>query len=215
MAKEDDVIIGARKEYALYDFDERRILQRKFFSDLNLPPNMTDAEILRSFDVSTIDAVENTRARLSTILQRLRDYLGRMKEHSAKLEDLSKKFAVKFAESGDEKLKKRFERAKILSSSVGYGIPIQGIIRLGGTIADMILGLQNTIDSLYRKRFSERLKQARNEKGYTQKQLAAELEMAAMTLSQYETRKREPSISILAKIAKKLNVSTDWLLGLA
>lgn len=51
MAKEDDVIIGARKEYALYDFDERRILQRKFFSDLNLPPNMTDAEILRSFDV--------------------------------------------------------------------------------------------------------------------------------------------------------------------
>ena len=91
---------------------------------------------------------------------------------------------------------------------------VQNIINLGGIVSDDIASNENLIESICRRNFAERLKQARIKKGYTQKQLADNLEMAMMTISQYETQKRETSISSLAKIAKNLSVSTDWLLGL-
>ncbi len=60
----------------------------------------------------------------------------------------------------------------------------------------------------------ERLKELRQEKGLTQKQLAEKLNVNSVTYLHYEKEQREPPLSLLADIAKFYDVSVDYLLGL-
>lgn len=61
---------------------------------------------------------------------------------------------------------------------------------------------------------SQRLKELRTEKGLTQVQLAELLNLNPITYLRYEKGQREPSLSVLADIAKYFGVSIDYLLGL-
>lgn len=60
-----------------------------------------------------------------------------------------------------------------------------------------------------------RIKEARLSKNLRQKELASIIGVAANTLSQYESGKREPDFATFQKIADALMVSTDYLLGRA
>lgn len=59
----------------------------------------------------------------------------------------------------------------------------------------------------------ERLKQLRNDKGLTVKEVAATLGMTLGAYAHYEQGIREPSISILKKICDFFDVSADYLIG--
>ncbi len=61
--------------------------------------------------------------------------------------------------------------------------------------------------------FGNRLKQAREEKGYNQKQFAEKLEITPTRLNYWEKDKREPDVALIKKIASLLDVSSDWLIG--
>jgi len=63
-------------------------------------------------------------------------------------------------------------------------------------------------------KFSDRLKEIRIKKGLLQGELAKLAGITPPNLSNYEHGVREPSISILVKIAVALDVSSDYLLGL-
>lgn len=60
----------------------------------------------------------------------------------------------------------------------------------------------------------KRLKELRNEKGLTQKEVAAALGIHNVTYLHYEKDEREPPLKILAEMANFFEVSTDYLLGL-
>lgn len=60
--------------------------------------------------------------------------------------------------------------------------------------------------------FSNRIKEARNRKGITQKMLANRLGIAQTTVSGWENGAKRPSIDTIIKIANLLDVSTDYLL---
>lgn len=60
----------------------------------------------------------------------------------------------------------------------------------------------------------ERLKETRDMKGLTQRELASIAGMNEVQLSRYENSKMEPALSTLENLARKLDVSTDYLLGL-
>jgi transcriptional regulator with XRE-family HTH domain len=60
----------------------------------------------------------------------------------------------------------------------------------------------------------ERLKATREKKGLTQRELARLVGMAEAQLSRYEHDKTEPSLKVLEILAKHLEVSSDFLLGL-
>ncbi len=60
----------------------------------------------------------------------------------------------------------------------------------------------------------KRLKELREEKGLTQKQLAQQLNLHSVTYLHYEKGQREPSLSTLADMAKFFEVSVDYLIGL-
>ncbi len=61
----------------------------------------------------------------------------------------------------------------------------------------------------------QRLKELREERGLTQKELAQQLNLHSVTYLHYEKSQREPPLSVLADFAKFFEVSTDYLLGLS
>lgn len=63
--------------------------------------------------------------------------------------------------------------------------------------------------------FNNRLKECRLECGLTQLQVAQSLGVTLPAISQYEKGIREPSLELLVKYCKLLNVSADYLLGLS
>lgn len=68
--------------------------------------------------------------------------------------------------------------------------------------------------------FAVRLRETREARGLTQKQLAGLLDLSEGTISRWETTERDrdmsrsPPLAQLARISMALNVSLDWLLGL-
>ena len=61
----------------------------------------------------------------------------------------------------------------------------------------------------------QRLKELREEKNYTQKQLAEKLGINSVTYLHYEKEQREPPLALLADIAQFYGVTIDYLLGLS
>lgn len=62
-------------------------------------------------------------------------------------------------------------------------------------------------------RLPEALKQIRG--SLSQAKFSAQIGLKQTTYSAWETGKKEPSLSVLAGIAKHFGVTTDWLLGLS
>ena len=60
----------------------------------------------------------------------------------------------------------------------------------------------------------KRLKELREERGLTQKQVADMLKIHSVTYLHYEKGQREPPLSLLADMAKFYGESVDYLLGL-
>ena len=63
--------------------------------------------------------------------------------------------------------------------------------------------------------FPDRLRAAREKAGYTGKEFANELGLKYETYIGYENKGREPKQETLIKIADKLNISVDALLGVS
>ncbi len=61
--------------------------------------------------------------------------------------------------------------------------------------------------------FADRLRAARDKAGYTGKEFASLLNIKYETYIGYENKGREPKYDTLIKIADKLNITTDELLG--
>lgn len=59
----------------------------------------------------------------------------------------------------------------------------------------------------------DRIKHARRLAGLTQKELAEMLGVLPSMIGQYETGARKPKLDTVQKLARSLNVSTDYLLG--
>lgn len=59
----------------------------------------------------------------------------------------------------------------------------------------------------------ERLRKLRKAKGMTQEQVAAYLNAAKSTVSQYENNVNEPDLQTLVKLADLFGVSVDYLFG--
>jgi len=64
-----------------------------------------------------------------------------------------------------------------------------------------------------REILSERLKECRREKGYTQNQVAIYCDITEKTYQNYELMTREPKIEILIRIADLFETTIDYLVG--
>lgn len=63
--------------------------------------------------------------------------------------------------------------------------------------------------------FSERLRDLRNERGISQKELANILFVSQQTVAKWETDRSTPNPEMISKIAQYFNVSSDYLIGMS
>lgn len=66
---------------------------------------------------------------------------------------------------------------------------------------------------MYTEALSQKLKSARRQTGFTQREVSSETHIAQPVLALYETGKRSPDAENLGILADFYNVSVDWLLG--
>jgi len=64
-------------------------------------------------------------------------------------------------------------------------------------------------------KFSKILKELRDSKGISQRQLAKEIGISQSSVHAYEAGEKSPTIDVLLKLAKYFDVSADYLLGLS
>ena len=62
-------------------------------------------------------------------------------------------------------------------------------------------------------KFAQRLRELRQERNLTAKQLAKEIKTTDATIIRWENDKMSPTAEFIVEVAKFFNVSTDYLLG--
>lgn len=67
--------------------------------------------------------------------------------------------------------------------------------------------------TIYKEIFHEKVKKARLDAGYTQKQVEQATGISQSIIAYIETGKREPNIENLGILADFYEVSLDWLIG--
>ena len=68
--------------------------------------------------------------------------------------------------------------------------------------------------NMYKEVLPSKLKKARENTGFTQRQVAKETFISQPSIAQYETGTRLPDIEALGILAEFYDVTTDWLLGI-
>jgi len=68
-------------------------------------------------------------------------------------------------------------------------------------------------DASIRKALGQRIKQLRKQKGWTQKELANQIEASHAQLNKYESGQNSPPLDRLILLAEVLDTSVDFLIG--
>lgn len=231
-------IMKTRDAFAFKDFNGERILQRPYFKKwrekYHVDESKSDAEILAGLSVSDADelsTLQGNAGELSELYDCVKEYQQkRLARHVKKLNEYARAVADKIAtdETADiELLRTRHKRACELAEKYTNAINgdeistfqaiAAGVVDACGlcaSIAATYKSVANAIKNFYRRRFSERLKQARTSKKITRKTLAEQLKVSTRTLISYEGAEREPPLATLANLSRILNVSADWLIGI-
>lgn len=66
---------------------------------------------------------------------------------------------------------------------------------------------------MYVELFAQKLKKAREDTGFTQREVAKQLNLKQATLASYEIGRTQPDVETLGKLADFYGVSVDWLFG--
>lgn len=206
--------------FALRDFDETHILQKKFFQQYSPPQdlNLSDTRCIAAYRRLSREAAPQLDfdllnfdiQRLTGMLKRVEQYQMRLVRHNDKLLRYATHLIEKY--DVDETIQNKVRRAKNLSTC--YANIAKAVISLQKLIHETIAAFEGDSETFLRRRFGARLKKARIEAGLTQQQLANKIQMSQGGYTQYELARRDPSIPTLIKLSRILNYPTDWLLGL-
>lgn len=66
---------------------------------------------------------------------------------------------------------------------------------------------------MYVETFAQRLKKAREDTGFTQREVARDLNMKQATIASYETGRTQPDIESMGKMIDFYGIDANWLFG--
>lgn len=196
--------------FALAGFDEKKILQRPFFKNLNLPAT-DDAEILQTFDVSSLTSAVEMEKKLDDLRKldlAVKKFRQLIKNHRRRLRSM-------FAEldrRSDETKQTKLDRLAALLMKYNWYCESAELFNL--KFGSLFVEGGKSRDKQYRKEFGQRLKVARQAAGLTQMDIALELGISPNGYGAWEQCRTEPPIAMIIHICKKLKISADKLLGL-
>ena len=215
------VILAMKKRdaFAFRDFDEQRILQRPFFKAFKFDADKSDDEILQSLSLSDDDSLsalkEKNRA-LRQMFDRLSEFVKFTLRHSERLRRYYRgnPIQIERTQQLDIFYSNKIKRARKLD--IFYSInaaPAAG--ELERKVLDFFIKSEKALQKKSREFFAERLKEARIKAGLSRRYVADELNLLENSYGFYERGLREPNIMMLLRLANLLNVSADWLIGIA
>ena len=213
--------------FAFRDFDGKRILQRPFFRQwrerYQIRTDADDSDIIHS-DSVMIDFIGGGNEKEK--LQKAERYNQQLRELCNTLVKLHK-MITRHANKRLEPYR-RAVQAKINADDSPF---LQGkiareqelvlayLLDIATSIADLQAVAQKrwqdsetNLQAEYRRRFGERLRQARERAGMTRKKFAADCSLSMQQVHYYENGQREPSLTSLKRFARALDVSVDSLL---
>ena len=195
--------------YAFRTFDAEKILQRPFFKEFHFDITKTDAQILESLKAADSDSIDDMERKLNTVkathgrLEKFRQLINR--HYQKRCDRYNKRKATALGVKVSEIFTKRH------APTSEYFMAELDCIELADQFGKLYFELEKQIQGRYRKEFAKRLKQARKAAGLTQKQLGDMIQTSPNGYSQYETCKREPSISTLFRLLRFF--SSEQLFG--
>ena len=107
----------------------------------------------------------------------------------------------------------------VIPSAVEESQPYKKSVRRRHSVFRKIYG--NTLKTViftyteFMSTFAVRLKEQRKQTGYTQKQLAEKIGTTDDSVYSWEKGRSQPSIELLCELCKVLDVSADYLIGIA
>ena len=201
--------------FALRGFDEKRILQRRWFKDIYLPID-DDIKILENFFANVIDLRDASKRlnKIDWLNNHVKNYFSHIQAHEARLGKIMRAYADNYISLEDEKLKTKYQRALNLKAFY-FELYWNVLKKFYDFVALAVLKGNFLFLSLCRDAFCARLRKLRKAAGLTQLQLAERVGLkSANAIATYENGKAEPSLSTLFRLATELNCSVDWILGL-
>lgn len=190
-----------RNAFALRSFDEKRILQRPFFQNLNLFV-AEDEEILESFDVAQCPnsaAMEEKLSDLRGLEEAVRSFYRLIKKHLLRLRSFVDRLQQRF-EQGDDA--KNYERACGLYREYLWFEDVTEIFAL--KFGKYYIDGEKLLNKMYRFELGQQIRQARLKAGITQAIVARQLRIPTTTFASYEQGRNDPPIPILLRIMKLL-----------
>ena len=196
--------------FAFRDFDEERILQRRYFKDFHFDEDKTDAEILQSLKSEETDSVEIMEQKLHAIKKTY--------ERLSRFHCLIEKHCEKRCDRYNRK-KALLEGIKVIelkrpARTVSYFDAELSCIELIEKFGKLYYELEKKIQERYKEEFTKRLKDARLKAGLTQKELGDLVQVSPQGFSRYERGERDIPIHTVIRLARVLNLSGDQILGL-
>lgn len=187
------------------NFDARKIFQNSFFEGLDLPADVDDETVLKTFEASDKDsarAIEKKFAALRRLDSRLKEYRRRIIFYRKFLRD-----EYDASESSDDE---REAMAKLIGR-LNWAEEAAELLNL--KFGSLYVNGDKILNQQYRREFAKRLKAARLEAGLPQIDLAQTIAGTQNKYASYETARNEPSIGSLIRICRRLNTTPNDLLG--
>lgn len=187
-----------RHAYALRDFDETKILQRRFFKDFHFDTDKTDEEILQSLqetEKKSLDDMEQSQKTIKATYERLDKFHELLNRHQTRLSKFSR-MTTKVANS---------DILLVRQGTIEYFTANLSTMELMEKFKNAYYTLEKKIQKRYREEFAARLKRARLAAGFTQKQLGDMIQISPHGYGQYENGKRDPSIPTICRLLKILS----------
>ena len=197
---------------------DNQILSREFFCNLDLPPSANDLETLEKLPTDTLADKEKTLETLFTLRAKLNDYnvvladknINDYQLYEKKSADL---VALQFSDKTDEESisKVQAEISDLIKAGKQTNSERIYLMELLRAVNEKIDKTKSEINNDYKMLIASRLRQARENVGLTQRQLADSVGILRGRLTLYENGNREPDLYTLQKISKKLHISLDKL----
>lgn len=208
--------------FAFRDFDGDRILQRPFFRqwrEVYHVGDESDKEILAGVIIHyadfNVDMCEFDNEKLTELLTRLEKFQRLIQRHANAMDGRLEQYrrSVQNAATNNSLLQSRLDRVNEMTR-----LYLIDVARAAGTLAVKVKNRwqdsERDLQAAYRRRFGERLKAAREAAGLSRKELGDAINISPAGYAYYERGQRDVTPMSLIRIARTLNISADWLIGL-
>ena len=156
--------------------------------------------------LGVIELIKYNLRRTEFLIKLLQSHLIRLNKL------LGKAIEKTFERSADEKLQKTITRLNFLHKA--YENILSSMRDSFDSDIELLSMQRGSFQYAMKQEFGIRLRIARKAKGFTGVELAKWLGISQTSYSEYERGKTEPHLSTIYSLAKKLNVTADYLLCL-